>query len=348
MRLSRFNASLTDTPPWRFATHSTGTFQEQILLRTKKTPNNQILTFTQHLRVQDFRLPACEKNELGRGALGQDLTAASETWAYVHLCNADMPTTSQASLFQRKPLMPRVGFPLPALLHPRSGHSTRTRLPRCWWGAAPLCRIPARAGGQDGAAALLRVPRRVSLHAPPPACLQQPPWSSRSACNRSRQTQIGGGLQWKALPCAYSGSAAQPSCAGAGVTYGSAVPCLPVKSYPRALSPLEEPLVFPSDCRRSPDLRPHCSILPAQRPTPNYRVPQAWDNWGPPHSTGPRLMASGWELSAQLGLEEERSLRWKEHVKAANESTGKVCCYTCSSAASSLSTMTRNSRTPTD
>lgn len=232
MRLSRFNASLTDTPPWRFATHSVGTFQEQILLRTKKTPNNQILTFTQHFHLQDFRLPACEKNELGRGALGQDLTAASETWAYVHLCNADVPTASQVSLFQRKPLMPRVGFPLPALLHLRSGHSTRTRLPRCWRAAAPLCRIPARAGGQDGAAALLGVPRRVSLHAPPPACLQQPPWSSRSACNRSRQTQIGGGLQWKALPCAHSGSAAQPSCAGAGVTYGSAVPCLPVSLTP--------------------------------------------------------------------------------------------------------------------
>lgn len=36
------------------------------------------------------------------------------------------------------------------------------------------------------------------------------------------------------------------------------------ESYPRALSPLEVPLVFPSDCRRSPDLRPHCSSLPAQ------------------------------------------------------------------------------------
>lgn len=53
------------------------------------------------------------------------------------------------------------------------------------------------------------------------------------------------------------------------------------------------------------------------------RMPQAWDNWGPPHSTDPLLTAGGWDLSAQLGLEEERSLRWKERVKAADESTGK-------------------------
>jgi len=145
----------------------------------------------------------------------------------------------------------------------------------------PLCGSPARGGGKD---------RVASLRAASPSRVPTSPLvGAQPAAQPNLEPVVVCGGKPRSAP-----TAAQPSCTRAGVTWGSAVPCL-LQVLPQGFVTAGSASRFLQRPWEEPSPAASLFLLPCPVTYACYRMPGPWGGWGPPQSREPLLRAGAWD-----------------------------------------------------